>query len=425
MTRLSAVLLTGLVSFAGTAFAQAPVDAPSPLTIEHAIDLAVARNERAAAAETTVEAADARLGRARSAFFPQVDVIGSYRNDSATDTRNTLSSAATLSQPIFDARVFPLTRFARFERNAARLSADEQKRLLGYDAADAFLITLSHEQVFIAAEHRRDFARASLEDARARFEAGLVSSNDVTRAELEMATAERGVAQARGNVSTARIHLATVLNADVEGALAVPDALLAAAATTAGVSAPLVSEAQQRRNDIAAARFHVEALRAYADEPSQRFIPSVRLNAQTRNINEGAISNRNNDGFVGVTLNWPLFDAGVRRSEEAERTAIARGAELELQLALRTVEQQLRTAGVQLTSEQAALREAAAALRAARRNAEETNELYRQGLASALELADANQRQFEAEVAEVTARYRMAQAYLALREAAGLAPVGG
>ena len=425
MTRLSVALLSGLVSLAAAASGQTMPDAPSPLTIERAVDLAVARNERAAAAETTVEAADARLGRARSAFFPAVDVIGSYRNDTSLDTRNTLSAAATLSQPIFDARVFPLLRFARLERNAARLSADEQKRLLAYDAADAFLLTLSHEQVLLAAEHRRDFARASLEDARARFEAGLVSSNDVTRAELEMATAERGVAQARGNVSAARIHLATTLNSDVEGPLVVPDALLADAASTTGVSAPLVTEAQQRRNDIAAARFHVEALRAYADEPGQRFIPSVRLNAQSRNINEGAISNRNNDGFVGMTLNWPVFDAGVRRSEEAERTAIARGAELELQLALRTVEQQLRTAGVQLTSEQAALREAAAALRAARRNAEETNELYRQGLASALELADANQRQFEAEVAEVTARYRMAQAYLALREAAGLAPVEG
>jgi outer membrane protein TolC len=61
---------------------------------------------------------------------------------------------------------------------------------------------------------------------------------------------------------------------------------------------------------------------------------------------------------------------------------------------------------------------------AARRNAEETSALYREGLASALELADANQRLFEAEVAEVTARYRMALAYLALREARGDAPVG-
>jgi outer membrane protein TolC len=77
-----------------------------------------------------------------------------------------------------------------------------------------------------------------------------------------------------------------------------------------------------------------------------------------------------------------------------------------------------------LSTEQASLREAIAATSAARRNTEETNALYREGLASALELADATQRLFEAEVAEVTARYRMALAYLSLREAQGTAPMG-
>jgi outer membrane protein TolC len=416
VTRLASILLILL------AFAASGQEAV-PLTIERAVQLALTRNERAAAAETTVEAADARLSRARTAFFPRLDVTGSFRNDSAGDTRNTLASVATLSQPLFDARAFPLIRFARLERSSIRLFADEDKRILGYDAADAFLVTLSLEQVLAAAEHRREFARTSLEDSRARFEAGLVSSNDVTRAELEMATAVRGVAEASGNVQSARIQLATLLNTEIAGPLQVPESLLAAASSESGVTAGEITEAQQRRNDIAASRLHVEALQAFAEEPSRRFIPSANLTAQTSNINEGSISDRNNDALVGVTLNWPVFDAGLRRAETAERTAVARGAELELQLALRGVEQQIRTASVRVESEQAALREATAALRAARKNADETNELYRQGLASALELADANQRLFEAEVAEVTARYRMAQAYLALREAGGLDPL--
>jgi outer membrane protein len=416
VTRLASILL---ILLAFPAFGQEAV----PLTIERAVQLALTRNERAAAAETTVEAADARLSRARTAFFPRLDVTGSFRNDSAGDTRNTLASVATLSQPLFDARAFPLIRFARLERSSIRLFADEDKRILGYDAADAFLVTLSLEQVLAAAEHRREFARTSLDDSRARFEAGLVSSNDVTRAELEMATAVRGVAEASGNVQSARIQLATLLNTEIAGPLQVPESLLAAASSESGVTAGEITEAQQRRNDIAASRLHVEALQAFAEEPSRRFIPSANLTAQTSNINEGSISDRNNDALVGVTLNWPVFDAGLRRAETAERTAVARGAELELQLALRGVEQQIRTASVRVESEQAALREATAALRAARKNADETNELYRQGLASALELADANQRLFEAEVAEVTARYRMAQAYLALREAGGLDPL--
>jgi outer membrane protein TolC len=397
------------------------IAAQEALTLERAVALAVERNERAAIAETTVEAAEARLSRARSAFFPRVDVAGNWRNDYPSPTERTLATSALLTQPIFDARVFPLMRQARFQREAARFGADESKRLLGFDAAAVFLTTLSFEQVFLAAERRSAFAQTNLNDVRARFEAGLVSSNDVTRAELELATAVRGVAEARGDVEAGRVELENLLKADVDGPLAPPATLLEAAASTAAID---VSGAQQRRSDIAAERANVEALRAFADEPRSRFLPSVAFSAQTRNINDGPVSAREQDGFFGFSFAWPVFDAGVRRAETLERNALVRGAELELESSLRDVERQVRSAEVQLTSEQAARRGATAAVLAARKNAEETLILYREGLASALELADANQQLFEAEVAEATATYRMALAYLSLREASGVSPVG-
>lgn len=396
----------------------------APLTIERAVQLAVERNERAAIADTTVEAAEARVSRARTAFLPRVDINGNWRNDfEADNTDRTLQTSAFVSQPIFDARIFPLYRQARFARDAARFNATDARRLLGFDAAATFLATLSFEQVLLAAENRRTFAQTNLDDVRARFEAGLVSSNDVTRAELELATAVRGVAQAAGDVQASRIDLETLLKTEV-GPLAPPVSLLEAAAAPPAATETQIAAAQARRPDIAATRAEVEALRAFAQEPNARFFPSVLFTAQTRNINDGPLTSRTNDGFFGFSFSWPVFDAGVRRADRLEREALVRGAELQLELDQRNIERELRSAGVQLTTEQAALREAVAALRAARKNAEETNALYREGLASALELADANRQLFEAEVAEVTARFRMAVAYLSWREASGIGPVG-
>jgi outer membrane protein TolC len=396
----------------------------SPLTLERAVALAQERNERAAIAETAVEAAEARVGLARTVFLPRVDINSNWRNDYSDPTARTVAASALVTQPIFEPRAFPLMRMARFERDAARFSATDAKRLVGFDAAASFLSILGFEQVHLAAQRRRDFAQTNLNDVRARFEAGLVSSNDVTRADLELATAIRGVAQAAGDVQAARVELETLLKADV-GALAPPTTLLESAATPPVPTASVIDAAQQRRSDIAAARAGVEALRAFADEPRAGFFPSVGLQAQTRNINDGPITSRENDAFVGVALNWPVFDAGIRRAQRAERDARVRGAELELQASLRDVEREMRSAAVQLSTEQAALREALAAVSAATRNTNETTILYREGLASALELADATQRLFEAEVAEATARYRMAVAYLSLREAEGLPPTSG
>jgi len=400
------------------------VSGQEALTLERAVSLALERNERASIADTTVEAAESRVNRARTVFFPRVDVLGNWRTDYPDPTERTLSTSALITQPVFEPRVFPLFRQARFQRDAARFGADESKRLLGFDAAAVFLNTLSFEQVRLAAERRRTFAQTNLDDVRARFEAGLVSSNDVTRAELELATAVRGVAQATGNVQAARVDLENLLKAAVDGPLAPPSALLESAATAPATDVAAVAAAQQRRSDIAAERANVEALRAFADEPRARLLPSVTLSAQTRNINDGPIRTREQDGFVSLSLAWPVFDAGVRVAERREREASLRGAELQLEASLREVERALRSAAVQLTTEQAALREATAAVRAARKNADETRILYREGLASALELADATQRLFEAEVAEATATYRMALAYLALREASGVGAVG-
>lgn len=398
----------------------------TPLTIERAVQLAVERNERAAIADTTVEAAEARVGRARTAFLPRIDINGSWRNDFESDsTDRTLQTGALLTQPIFDARVFPLYRAARFERDATRFGAADTRRILAFDSAATFITTLSLDQVRLAAENRRAFAQTNLDDVRARFEAGLVSSNDVTRAELELAVAVRGVAQATGDLQASVIDLATLLKVDGEIALVTPVALLEAAQTPQTMTSPQIVQAQQRRPDLAAFAATVEARRAFAQEPNARFLPSVLFNAQTRNVNDGPLTARTNDGFFGFSFAWPVFDAGLRRADRLEREAVLRGAELQLQLERRDVEREMRSTAVQLATEQAALREAAAALRAARRNAEETNALYREGLASALELADANRQLFESEVAEVTARFRMAIAYLALREAEGLAPVGG
>jgi outer membrane protein TolC len=410
------------------AFISVSSQAQEALTIERAVDLALRGNERAAIAETTAESAQARVQRARTFFFPQLSInsalqrnTGQLRSD---DERRSLSATAIATQPLFDARAFPLYRFARLERDAARMSADEAKRLLAFDAADAFLTTLSFEGILRAAELRRDFAQTSLSDARARFEAGLVSSNDVTKAELELATAQRVVALARGDAQSALVSLANLVNADIPAErLVEPVALFDRADDPHTYTGQEVAQAQQRRKDISASRFRAESLRAFAEEPSRRFIPSLGLTAQSRNINDGPISDRNTQGLLAVTFNWPLFDAGIRRAERQERDAIARGAELQLDLGLRDVEQQIRGATAQLAAEQESIREAFAAAAAARKNAEETNELYRQGLASALELADANSRLFDAEVGQATARYRMAIAYLTLREARGEQPL--
>lgn len=398
------------------------------LTIEEAVRLALTRNERTEIADAQLAAAAARVKKARAFFFPDLTASAGYtrrgfENGGGNDFNpNAFSRAIALNFSLFDARVFPLYRQAELEYGAARLNAAEEKRLLAFEAADAFLRTLGVEQVQGAAERRLAFAGQTVEDTRVRFDAKLVSSNDLTRAELEFANAERAATLAQGDVALARLQLGNLIASEINGPLVVPGALL----DPPKVEGPerLVVEAQGRRLDLAAAHERTKSLRAFAEEPSRRIIPILGLTGQFQEQTGFGAGIRTPDWLVGLNLTWLLYDGGERQADRAERNALARLSSLEAAAIRRQVALEVQRALVDLESNRAATRQATVAAQMGQRNAEEVALLYGQGLASALEVADANLQRFVAEVALVQARYGQGLSHLNLRAALGFDPFG-
>jgi outer membrane protein TolC len=408
------------------------------LTLEEAVRTALAKNEQALAADARLSAAEARVARARSFFMPSLNASGAYTRRPEEITRtindqrivsqslNALSGAATLNLTLFDSRSIPGLRQLRSDRNAERLSSAESKRRLAFEVSQAFLSTLNTEQVLEASRRRFEYARQNLASAKARYDAGLVSVNDVTRAELEFATAEMGVTQMKGQTETMGLELGYLLDdPGIAGrALVPPEFLIEAAADDSIPADALIAEAQGRRLDLDALRWRAKAQRALLMEPVLRWLPSLNLSSQYRYTNEAGLSGKTTTWNAGLSLNWAIFDGFARNADYGEQKALVRVAELDVTSALRRVEIDVRNALVSLSSQRAALKEAEVAREVAQKNAAETTELYRQGLASALEAADANVRLFEAEVAVVGQRYGLGLAYLNFEAAVGLDPFG-
>ena len=409
-----------------------------PLTLDQAVSLALERNERALATREDVKAADARVARARSFFLPTITTTGIYQRRAyevkrlVGDTEvviqryNGLSNTLGLNLTLFDARSLAGLSAVRAQRNAEVAAATESRRQLAFEVSQAFLATLGTAQVQEASNRRLAFARQSLEAARARYAAGLTSINDVTRAELEYATAEVGVTQVKGQVETSILQLGYLLDAPdaVRGPLVVPEFLIEAASAEAANSEGLVEEALARRLDVGSLRWLATSQRTLAKVPMLGWLPSLSASGQYRITNEASFNNRTWNWNVGATLSWTLFDGLARFSDQKERRALARLADLDVQAATRRVDVEVREALVSLENQRASLKQASVAHDVAKKNAAETAELYRQGLASALEVADANVSLFEAEVGFVQERYGLGVAFLNLEAALGLDPFG-
>ena len=409
-----------------------------PLTLDEAVKLALERNERSRATQEDVIVANARVAQARSFFLPSVTSTSTYNrrpferrivvdgNEVVIQRLNGLSETMSLNMTLFDARSLTSLAAVKAQRNASVAAAAEDRRQLAFEVSQAFLATLGTSQVQEASARRFVFARQNLEAAKARFAAGLASVNDVTRAELEYATAEVGITQVKGQVETSTLQLGYLLDAPdaVRGPLVVPEFLIEAAAAEAADAEALIEEALARRLDIGSLRWMASSQRALAKVPLLGFLPSLSASGRYVFTNEAGFSGRTSTWNLGATLTWSLFDGGVRFGQNKERKALARLADLDHQAAIRQVDVQVRQALVSLANQRASLRQATVAHGVAKKNAAETTELYRQGLASALEVADANVRLFEAEVALVQERYGLGVAFLNLEAALGLDPFG-
>jgi outer membrane protein TolC len=395
------------------------------MTLQESVQFALTRNERARISDLNVVVAEAAVEKARVAFLPVVTALGNDIQHAYAPPNNNIGTASlTVTQPVINLPAFPLYAQARKLADAQHDQNVDDRRLLEFAAANAYFTVLNAQDVVTAAQRQLDNSKANLADTQARAESGLTSSNDVTRAQVDTTSAIAEVEKDKGNLDNAFVQLAFALNAPVPSALVPPKDTLAAAEQPPAGSDALVRLSLDRRPDLMVARFQAMAARDYASEPLLRIVPVLGVQGQLAGTTAPTGTHPWNDENIQATLTWTIYDAGNRYADKHSRDAQTEIASLNVQNLARNIDAQVRSAVALLVSAQAQFHIADDTVKYARQNVEETAVLYRQGLAKAIELVDASDSRFTAEVTYAAAEFTMAQAYLNLRQALGLGALG-
>jgi outer membrane protein TolC len=420
------IVLVAFATALSVGLTSARAAAQEPLRMEDAILLALTNNERAQKTVQRVETAEGQVDRARTAFFPSLTSSGQGTFLATPDRSGrsvTTSGSVTLSQPLLTPSAFPLYAQSKHQRESERWGANQDRRVLAFDTARAFLQVLTADRVVEAATRRLDRAKANLQNAEARAQAQLASTNDATRAQVELASSFREVATAQGNAAKATAQLSFLVGKRIEGALAAPDRTTQGAESFENAAQSKVQAAIDRRPDVKAAQERTMALDLSAREPLYRLIPSISAQAQLKVLPDPLATEKATDETVSVVLTWAIFDQGTRYADRRTRLAQAESQKLDEKLLRRSVATEVELAIIALRTAREAYRIAGDAVAAAQKLTEEEEILYRQGLARAIEVSDANSKRFDAEVSRASAKLSMEQAYLELRLALGLAPI--
>jgi multidrug efflux system outer membrane protein len=263
-------------------------------------------------------------------------------------------------------------------------------------AQNYFLLrALDAEKVIL--ERTRATRQESLEIARARYQAGLVSNVDVTRAETELATTEAeipDITRRRAELEHAIALLCGKAPADLSLAFNPIDLL------PPKIPAGLPSELLERRPDILEAERLMAATSAKIGVATAAFFPSVRLTG-TAGFESAELSSffdwQSRIWSFGPSVSIPIFQGGrntanLKAAEARYEQAVAEFRHRTL-IAFREVEDAL--VNLRSRSEQAEVQ--ARAITSARETTALVKIRYKEGLINYNEVADVERLQLQTE----------------------------
>lgn len=409
--------------------ATGPTDpATVSLTLAAAIAYALDRHENPRIAAERIEAARAQRRQALSLLKPSLTLTASAASASndhrpfAGQRYETEAAALSLDLSIFNAAAFPALKAAGTELAASELDAVDTRRSLAFSVADAYLAALSARSRITAAERRVVVSDATIRDAKARFDAGLTTRTDVTRAELERARAGLAVVQSRQVSIDADLVLAELIVVDTPAqSLAAVDEI----ATPAGTAAELRHLALDRRADLKALGLRADTAALLVRKAEAGYLPSVAVSAgaATTQTDRPNVPNPEPEWSLRISASWKLYDGGLREGQIDAAGADLGIAEQRISSARRGLRRSIDSAVASIETSRAALSQSEAALRLAEQNHDQVSARYRQGLSTALEEADAASGAFSAEVDLVAAKLDLQRAILNLRQITGAWPL--
>ena len=380
--------------------------------------------ERAVAANYDLRIAEGRLHEARAlragalfALGPKIDGSAGYAD--ARQSRNSLpfSGSATnfnyrfhtdLYDAHFDANweidVFGGKRRALQEANALLASVEEDRRdvLVSVLAEVARnYVDVRNFQQRLAIANKNIVAQLDAVDiARARFHAGLASELDAKEAEVLLATTQSQVPTFEESLKQAVHRLGVLIGKE-------PGALLDELSTPAPIPVPppdvpvgLPSDLLRRRPDVRRAERQLAAATANIGVQTAELFPKFSLTgaAGFQSFSAGDwVSGGSKYWSAGPTVTWRILDLGHVRSQIQSANAQAQQSLAMYDKAVLTSLEDVENALVAYSREQVRHRSLQEAVDASRSAVEISNELYKNGLASFLNVVDAERSLYQAE----------------------------
>ncbi len=468
-------LLVTLLLLAGAA---APAHAERTLSLEEALKLSRDRNKDLKASRTRIEQAYLAISQAYVALLPNVAMSGKYTHNYKEVTLDLSGSNAGLfgladtikatsgnavqngainqfkqivaestpssiviqraeqldfalsaTVPLVVPWAYSALAAARKNHQAAVATYDVSDATLMVSTAQAFFAAAGADELVVARTHAIQVARQTLENARARLEAGVVNRVEVTRAELALLRAEQAARETADTQAMGYRALRTIIQLEepfhvlAPVAEQPPNGLGPCAQRRVGCDDDdLAKNALKLRPEFTQLERTLEAAQAQVASAHWRWAPSLSGFGSLRAFNYAGFAGDNYSWALGLSLDWVIYDGGLRDYQAKLAAAQKSESYFRLEQLKDNVADDIFNARRTLDTKRRALETALRSVDLSKETLELVRVQHDAGTATQLDLLTAQDALVTAEVSVAQARFDLSLSDLQLRRAAGLFP---
>lgn len=437
VTIMRRIFFVGAVSVSLCWSAAASADelvAPRRMSLADCVAAALRNNPDVKTAGEEHDVATARRWEAGGNFGPRVHLDANLQEWDSKFTINFGGTPFTVRDQFtwtFSASAIqPLTGlFAIYEQyhmgdlgvDVADIRKRATQRDVGFRVIEGYYRLLQSERLAEVAVTSVDQLQAQLKLANSFHDTGVVSKDDVLRAELALASAKQRVIQSRAQVTLARSRLATLMGLSPSTEI---DAVPLAGEPDTSLGASLESaeaKALSDRVEVKEIASHLAESRSGVRLAWLKLAPQVNLVANyTHTV--GSPFQQPDAEFIGGTLSWDVWDwganiAGIKEANAKERQAQDARQKLEDQVRL-----EVREAFLNVGSAKEGLEVAKAAVSSAEEHYRLVLKRYEANTTTSFDVVDAESLLTQARAQLQTSTYDYLVARAALKRATGDAP---
>lgn len=414
---------------------QAP---PSLITINDALSIAIQNNPGLAIARNSVDKSRNQIDEAAGQGKIQASLAATYAgifpgptSFALTPTglqEVTLSSGrftgnATVLQPIDISRQITIgKRLATQRLNIQTFSEEQTLQQLIFNVKNAYYSVLRAEANVNVAQSSLTAAQDRLHLASLQFDAGVVPKFDVTKAEVDVANFEQTLIQSQSAVQVARGALNTVLGVDVNNPYTVEEQKVPVSPVTVDITAR-TKEAIVARPEVKQAYATIQANNTNVLFTEKNTSPKLNLFASADALNNNVLISLSDFVYtLGARLTWPIWDGGITRARVREAKDDVNISKNSFEQAVLLVEFDVRTAALNLMDASKRVGTAQANVTLAQDALNLARVRYEAGVATEVEVSNAEAALTQALTNEVSARYDYLTAEAQLQKATASQP---